>query len=151
MGAGPCGGSLAAAAPPHKPPVPTGRNFLEYYHLPAVHPALCDVSGVDEHERRQGKGMYMCFATEPLNGESTQGATAIDPGQLQSWPGIGARNQNTAWHLCLFPNVFFSLYPDNFFRVILQADGCALPPPPLPGPGLRCLPLALRHICCDCV
>ena len=37
------------------------ENFLEYYHLPAVHPALCNVSGVDEHQRRQGRGMYMCF------------------------------------------------------------------------------------------
>ena len=50
------------------------ENFLEYYHLPAVHPALCDVSGVDEHQRRQGTGMYMCFATEPLNGESPKGS-----------------------------------------------------------------------------
>lgn len=32
------------------------ENFLEYYHLPAVHPGLCPVSGVDEHARRQGKG-----------------------------------------------------------------------------------------------
>ena len=37
------------------------ENYLEYYHLPAVHPALCNVSGVDEHQRRQGRGMYMCF------------------------------------------------------------------------------------------
>merc|ERR1719181_708406 len=31
------------------------ENFLEYYHLPAVHPALCAVSGVDEHVRTQGE------------------------------------------------------------------------------------------------
>ena len=29
------------------------ENFLEYYHLPAVHPELCTVSGVDEHARHQ--------------------------------------------------------------------------------------------------
>ena len=29
------------------------ENYLEYYHLPAVHPELCDVSGVDEHRRSQ--------------------------------------------------------------------------------------------------
>ena len=54
------------------------ENFLEYYHLPAVHPALCDVSGVDEHQRFQGKGMYCGFVTHPL----TAGGTAIDPGRL---------------------------------------------------------------------
>ena len=99
------------------------ENFLEYYHLPAVHPALCDVSGVDEHERRQGTGMYMCFATDPLNGDSTSGTTALDPGRLKTWPGLSAKNTNAAWHISIFPNVFFSLYPDNFFRVILQTEG----------------------------
>jgi choline monooxygenase len=58
------------------------ENFLEYYHLPAVHPALCNVSGVDEHQRYQGKGMYMGFATHPL----TVGGTAIDPGQAPPRP-----------------------------------------------------------------
>ena len=95
------------------------ENFLEYYHLPAVHPALCFVSGVDDHDRVQGTGMYMCFGTFPL----TQGGTALDPGRLPHFKGLGATNQESAYHVCIFPNVFFSLYPDNFFRVILQPDG----------------------------
>lgn len=92
------------------------ENFLEYYHLPAVHPALCMVSGVDEHDREQGKGMYMCFKTNPL----TKGGTALDPGRMPFTPGIGEANQETAYHVCIFPNVFFSVYPDNIFRVIMQ-------------------------------
>jgi phenylpropionate dioxygenase-like ring-hydroxylating dioxygenase large terminal subunit len=84
------------------------ENYLEYYHLPAVHPELCAVSGVDEHRRRQGTGMFMCFATEPLK----QGGTPIDPGQLPPFPGLGDRNAAAAQHICIFPNVFFSLYPE---------------------------------------
>ena len=99
------------------------ENYLEYYHLPAVHPALCNVSGVDEHERRQGKGMYMGFATYPLNGDSTAGPTPIDPGRLPPFPGLRGANLQTAWHICIFPNVFFSLYPDHFFRVVLTPHG----------------------------
>lgn len=95
------------------------ENFLEYYHLPAVHPALCDVSGVDEHDRRQGKGMYMGFGTFPLR----QGGTALDPGRLPPFRGISEPDTESAYHICIFPNVFFSLYPDNFFRVILHPDG----------------------------
>jgi len=91
------------------------ENFLEYYHLPAVHPALCNVSGVDEHQRFQGRGMYMGFATHPL----TKGGTAIDPGRLPPFPAIKAHRHETAYHLCIFPNVFFSLYPEAFFRVRL--------------------------------
>lgn len=94
------------------------ENFLEYYHLPAVHPALCNVSGVDEHQRFQGKGMYMGFATHPL----TKGGTAIDPGRLPPFPTIGAHRHQTAYHLSIFPNVFFSLYPDAFFRVRLSQN-----------------------------
>ena len=77
------------------------ENFLEYYHLPAVHPALCDVSGVDEHQRYQGKGMFMGFCTHPLS----QGGTAIDPGRLPPFPAIRAYRHHTAYHLSLFPNV----------------------------------------------
>ena len=91
------------------------ENFLEYYHLPAVHPALCDVSGVDEHQRFQGRGCYMGFATHPL----TKGGTAIDPGRLPPFPPIRAHRHQSAYHISIFPNVFFSLYPDAFFRVRL--------------------------------
>jgi len=92
------------------------ENFLEYYHLPAVHPALCNVSGVDEHQRYQGKGMYMGFATHPL----TVGGTAIDPGRLPPFPSVGAHRHKSAYHISIFPNVFFSLYPEAFFRVRLS-------------------------------
>jgi len=92
------------------------ENYLEYYHLPAVHPALCDVSGVDEHRRNQGTGMYLGFRTDPL----TQGGTAIDPGRLPPFPPLRTFRTKKAYHLALFPNTFFSLYPDAFFRVVLS-------------------------------
>ena len=63
------------------------ENYLEYYHLPAVHPDLCKVSGVDEHRRNQGAGMYMGFATDPL----TKGGTPLDPGRLPPFPTIKVR------------------------------------------------------------
>jgi len=92
------------------------ENYLEYYHLPAVHPELCCVSGVDEHRRHQGTGMYMCFATDPL----TKGGTPIDPGRLPPLPTLGERNREMAYHVAIFPNTFFSLYPDAIFRIILS-------------------------------
>mmetsp|Transcript_6123 Transcript_6123/g.19702 ORF Transcript_6123/g.19702 Transcript_6123/m.19702 type:complete len:442 (+) Transcript_6123:174-1499(+) len=95
------------------------ENYLEYYHLPAVHPELCNVSGVDEHRRHQGRGMYMCFATEPLS----QGGTPIDPGRIPPFPTLRPRHQRMAYHVALFPNTFFSLYPDSLFRVILSPHG----------------------------
>jgi phenylpropionate dioxygenase-like ring-hydroxylating dioxygenase large terminal subunit len=113
------------------------ENYLEYYHLPAVHPALCNVSGVrlpcsappaaahvcvsahaqvDEHVEYQGTGMYGAFATMPL----TKGGTAVDPDVLPPFPGITPLQANSALHYCIFPNVFFSVYPHHTFRVIVQ-------------------------------
>lgn len=92
------------------------ENYLEYYHLPAVHPELCGVSGVDEHRRNQGKGMYMCFVTDPL----TKGGTPIDPGRLSPYETLRPRNRDRAYHVAIFPNTFFSLYPDALFRIILS-------------------------------
>merc|ERR1712013_580884 len=51
------------------------ENFMEYYHLPWVHPELCEVSSVANHVRRQGRGQYTAFATYPL----TYGGTPLDP------------------------------------------------------------------------
>ena len=57
----------------------------------------------------------MGFATRPL----TKGGTAIDPGRLPPFPPIRAHRHQSAYHISIFPNVFFSLYPDAFFRVRL--------------------------------
>ncbi|KAL1499090.1 hypothetical protein AB1Y20_013604 [Prymnesium parvum] len=92
------------------------ENYLEYYHLPAVHPDLCKVSGVDEHCRFQGSGMYMAFCTDPL----TVGGTPLDPGRLPNFPSLYPHRAGKAYHVALFPNTFFSLYPDALFRVVLS-------------------------------
>lgn len=89
------------------------ENFLEYYHLPAVHPELCAVSGVDEHVRTQGEGKYVSFATSPL----TNAGTAVDPQVAKPFPGLGKESAETAHHLAIFPNVFMSIYPHHLVRV----------------------------------
>ena len=43
-----------------------GENFMEYYHLPWVHPGLVKVSPMEAHHRWQGTGMYMGFCTSPI-------------------------------------------------------------------------------------
>jgi len=92
------------------------ENFSEYYHLPSVHPALCGVSNVDNHFRRQGSGKNLAFVTQPI----TSGGTAIDPGILESFPGLAGVENETAWFHALFPNVFHFLLPSHIFSVILD-------------------------------
>ena len=49
------------------------ENFMEYYHLPWVHPELCNVSGFEDHYRYQGPGMYTGMCTAPLSHEPEDG------------------------------------------------------------------------------
>jgi phenylpropionate dioxygenase-like ring-hydroxylating dioxygenase large terminal subunit len=42
------------------------ENFMDFYHVPTVHPGYCDVSRFDDHDRSQGDGMYLCHVTYPL-------------------------------------------------------------------------------------
>ena len=88
------------------------RFTLVYYFFTFIYSA---VSGVDEHKRRQGKGQYVGFVTEPL----TAGGTPIDPGVLPNFPGLNASQTNTAVFHTLFPNVFYFLLPSHMFVVRL--------------------------------
>ena len=49
------------------------ENFMEYYHLPWVHPGLVKVSPMSAHHRWQGAGMYMGFCTSPIAASSEDG------------------------------------------------------------------------------
>ncbi|ETW04172.1 hypothetical protein, variant [Aphanomyces invadans] len=100
------------------------ENFMEYYHLPAVHPQLCDVSGVDDHHRAQGTGSYIGFVTSPL----TNGGTPLDLNLLPPMPGLTGANKVTAWFHHYFPNAFYFLLPHGLFTVILEptSTDCAM-------------------------
>ncbi|EQC31573.1 hypothetical protein, variant 2 [Saprolegnia diclina VS20] len=95
------------------------ENFMEYYHLPAVHPELCDVSRVDDHHRAQGTGSYIGFVTSPL----TNGGTPLDLDLLPPMPGLSGVNQVTAWFHHYFPNAFYFLLPHGVYCVVLEPTG----------------------------
>ena len=42
------------------------ENFLEYYHLPSVHPELVKSSGMNEHEYTSINKRKICFKTDPI-------------------------------------------------------------------------------------
>jgi phenylpropionate dioxygenase-like ring-hydroxylating dioxygenase large terminal subunit len=88
---------------------------MEYYHLPAVHPALCQVSQVDNHHRRQGPGQYVGFVTSPL----TAAGSPIDPGVLPSYPGLVGDEHHTAVFHLLFPTTFYFLLPSHTFTATI--------------------------------
>ncbi|HYS43167.1 MAG TPA: aromatic ring-hydroxylating dioxygenase subunit alpha, partial [Geobacteraceae bacterium] len=77
------------------------ENFMEYYHLPWVHPELTTVSGVKEHHRQQGPGMYTGMDTSPLTPNPDSALWA----ELSAMPGLDETQVQSAYWIYLFPNL----------------------------------------------
>jgi len=98
------------------------ENFMEYYHLPWVHPELAQVSRVEDHYREQGAGMYTGMRTTPISANT-------DAGGWQGLPpmaGLSELEQISGRFICLFPNVCFSLLPNHTFVLVLNPRRCDL-------------------------
>jgi choline monooxygenase len=94
------------------------ENFMEYYHLPWVHPELCNISGFKDHYRYQGPGMYTGMCTSPLSRDAS--TMSFD---LPIMPGLERFEAQSAFWFLVFPNVALFLLPDHLFTLLLQPDG----------------------------
>ena len=93
------------------------ENFMEYYHLPWVHPKLAKVSRIEDHYRWQGPGMYTGMITTPISGDDPIWLT------LPPHPGIQGSDVESGRFILIFPNVAFSLLPNHLFMMILEPRG----------------------------
>jgi choline monooxygenase len=96
-----------------------GENFMEYYHLPWVHPELIKVSRMEDHYRWQGPGMYTGMTTWPISQSSEDGGWLGLP-PLRS---LTDTNRESARFIWLFPNVALSIMPNHAFVMLTQPDG----------------------------
>jgi phenylpropionate dioxygenase-like ring-hydroxylating dioxygenase large terminal subunit len=90
------------------------ENFMEYYHLPWVHPGLVKVSPIEAHHRWQGAGMYVGFCTSPIAPDTDDGGwqSGLAPiGGLSDDDAVSAR---FVW---LFPNVALNILPNHLFVI----------------------------------
>jgi choline monooxygenase len=90
------------------------ENFMEYYHLPWVHPGLVKVSPLKAHHRWQGTGMYVGFCTSPI-------AANTDDGGWQGLPALSTLDEDdatSARFVWLFPNVAINALPNHTFLLL---------------------------------
>ena len=90
------------------------ENFMEYYHLPWVHPGLVRVSPLEDHYRWQGTGMYTGMCTSPIAQDAEQG------GWQSGLPPIARLNESdavSARFVWLFPNVALNVLPNHVFLI----------------------------------
>ena len=96
-----------------------GENFMEYYHLPWVHPGLVKVSPMKAHHRWQGTGMYTGMCTRPI-------AANTDSGGWQGLPpvdGLSEEDATSARFVWLFPNAALNVLPNHLFVMLARPDG----------------------------
>ncbi len=94
------------------------ENFMEYYHLPWVHPELVKVSRMQDHHRFQGPGMYTGMTTSPVSRE--ENPVWLD---LPAHAGVTGSDLDSGRFMLVFPNVAFAVLPNHAFLMILEPAG----------------------------
>jgi choline monooxygenase len=92
------------------------ENFMEYYHLPWVHPGLVKVSPINAHYRWQGPGHYIGFCTSPISSNADEGGWD----GLPSISGLDEVDAVSARFVVLFPNVALSVLPNHVFVMLMR-------------------------------
>jgi phenylpropionate dioxygenase-like ring-hydroxylating dioxygenase large terminal subunit len=93
-----------------------GENFMEYYHLPWVHPGLVKVSPLKDHHRWQGTGMYVGFCTSPI-------AANTENGGWEGLPALDTLNEDdavSARFAWVFPSMAMNALPNHTFLMIMR-------------------------------
>jgi choline monooxygenase len=98
-----------------------GENFMEFYHLPWVHPELIHVSRMEDHYRWQGPGMYTGMCTNPVSRNSEAGGWD----GLPPMSGLGEEDANSGRFVWLFPNTAIVILPNHAFVLLNGPDGPA--------------------------
>jgi choline monooxygenase len=93
------------------------ENFMEYYHLPWVHPGLVKVSPMEAHHRWQGTGMYVGFCTSPIAPDTDDGGWQSGLAPLS---GLNDADATSARFIWLFPNVAVNILPNHLFVILAR-------------------------------
>lgn len=88
-----------------------GENFMEYYHLPWVHPELNQVSRFSDHYRWQGPGMYTGMCTTPVSRNGDAGGWD----GLRPLSSLGPEDADSGRFVWLFPSTALVVLPNHAF------------------------------------
>eukprot|EP01103_Thecamoeba_quadrilineata_P018953 TRINITY_DN7492_c0_g1_i1.p1 TRINITY_DN7492_c0_g1~~TRINITY_DN7492_c0_g1_i1.p1 ORF type:complete len:457 (+),score=67.90 TRINITY_DN7492_c0_g1_i1:67-1437(+) len=95
------------------------ENFVEWYHLPTIHPALTSVSEPANHVDAQGNGMYTSFATSPW----TNNGCVTDIGYTPTSPHLTDVQANSAYFVQVFPNLLLFFLPSHVLSIVVIPKG----------------------------
>eukprot|EP00435_Cladocopium_sp_Y103_P020071 s777_g4.t2 len=90
------------------------ENFVDFYHIDAVHPELSRFSRVDDHLPYQGDGQYVGFVTSPLTDCGGPG-DSIKFGQFARLREVESKS---ALFFHIFPNISVTIYPHSVYTLL---------------------------------
>lgn len=90
------------------------ENFVDFYHIDAVHPELSRFSRVDDHMPYQGDGQYVGFVTSPLTDCGGPG-DSIKFGQFARLREVESKS---ALFFHIFPNISVTIYPHSVYTLL---------------------------------
>ncbi|MEU3271264.1 aromatic ring-hydroxylating dioxygenase subunit alpha [Saccharomonospora sp. NPDC006951] len=93
-----------------------GENFMEYYHLPWVHPELNQVSKFSDHYRWQGPGMYTGMCTTPVSRNTEAGGWD----GLPAFSALNGTDADSGRFVWLFPGTALVVLPNHAFVLLNQ-------------------------------
>lgn len=90
------------------------ENFIDFYHLPAVHKGLNSYSSMQDHHFIRHDGVFF-----------GEGNDHYDPkddaaGRLPVFPGLAPELNSKTEALCLFPNLLITVFNDNLRIIIVE-------------------------------
>jgi choline monooxygenase len=91
-----------------------GENFMEYYHLPWVHPELNRVSKFSDHYRWQGPGRYTGMSTTPVSRNTDAGGWD----GLRPVSSLGPQDGDSGRFVWLFPSTALVVLPNHVFVIV---------------------------------
>ncbi len=93
------------------------ENFIDFYHLPAVHKGLNSYSAMHHHEFIRHDGAYFG------QGNGSYAPQDAAAGNLPVFPDLPANLTSRTEALCLFPNLLITIFNDNLRIIIIEPLG----------------------------
>jgi len=95
------------------------ENFMEWYHVPPVHPELAKFSTLEKHKMWGGKGQYVGFITHPV----TNCGGPADTDLFNPTPSSNDFDGETAFFYHIWPNVSVTIYPHSVYTLVMLPNG----------------------------
>ena len=94
------------------------ENYCESYHLPWVHPGLNSYSKLEDHYNIESRGHFSGQGTKVYRQLTNEVGAKFD-----DFAEVGAKWNEQAEYIAVYPNVLLGVHRDHAFAIILDPQG----------------------------